>query len=128
MLGEAYKAIDGGALLVVDELDASLHTQVCEAILEVFCDPAQNTSSAQLLATTHDTNLMNRALGQPLGLLRRDQLWFVEKNDVGATEAYPLTDFRTRKGDNFERGYLEGRFGAVPFDDRVTRRAQTANS
>lgn len=118
MLGGAFKAIDGARLLVVDELDASLHTQVCEAVLRVFCDRANNPRGAQLLATTHDTNLMPRSHREPHGLLRRDQLWFVEKNRAGASELYPLTDYRTRKGDNFERGYLQGRFGATPFPGR----------
>ena len=116
LLGEAFKAIDNGKLLVIDEFDASLHTQVCEAVLAVFCDKMQNPHGAQLLATTHDTNLMMRSRKRPDRLLRRDQLWFVDRNRVGASEVYALTDFRTRKDDNFERGYLEGRYGAVPFD------------
>jgi AAA15 family ATPase/GTPase len=59
--------------------------------------------------TTHDTNLLN-APG-----LRRDQIWFTEKDAAGATHLYPLTDIETRKGDNLEKGYLQGRFGAIPF-------------
>ena len=116
ILGESFKAIDKGSLLVIDELDASLHTQVCESVLRLFCDKALNPLGAQLIATTHDTNLMNRSMRRPDRLLRRDQLWFVAKNRDGASEVYPLTDFRTRKDDNVERGYLEGRYGAVPFD------------
>ena len=125
ILAEAFKAIDKGTLLVIDEFDASLHTQVCEAVLAVFCDRARNPRGAQLLATTHDTNLMNRSMKQPDRLLRRDQLLFVDKNRAGASELYPLTDFRTRKDDNFERGYLEGRYGAVPFDDHWGARGET---
>ena len=116
ILGETFKAIDNGSLLVIDELDASLHTQICESVLRLFCDKSLNPLGAQLFATTHDTNLMNRSMRRPDRLLRRDQLWFVAMNRDGASEVYPLTDFRTRKDDNLERGYLEGRYGAVPFD------------
>ena len=100
--------------LYIDELDASLHTQACEAVLKLFCSSETNPKGAQLIATTHDTNL----LGSPA--LRRDQLWFTEKDAGGATRLYPLTDIRMRKGDNFEKGYLQGRYGAVPFDDPIS--------
>ena len=110
----AFRALDDGVALYIDELDASLHTQACEAVLKLFCSSETNPKGAQLIATTHDTNLLNSPS------LRRDQLWFTEKDDAGATQLYPLTDIRTRRGDNFERGYLQGRYGAVPFDDPVS--------
>jgi len=113
ILNRVFKAIDKGLPIIIDELDASLHTYASEAILRLFCSPLVNKKGAQLIATTHDTNLMKGSL------LRRDQLWFADKNGEGATEIFPLTDFRTRKGDNFELGYLQGRFGAVPSDDPV---------
>ena len=109
LLGHVFRALDTGSVLVVDELDASLHTKACEAILELFSTPETNPHGAQLIATTHDTNL----LGSPL--LRRDQVWFTEKDREGATHLYPLTDIRTRKGDNVEKGYLQGRYGAIAF-------------
>ena len=112
-LGLAFLALDQGVPLYIDELDSSLHTQVCEAMLNLFCSSATNQKGAQLITTTHDTNLLNSPA------LRRDQLWFTEKDDAGATQLYPLTDIRTRKEDNFERGYLQGRYGAVPFDDPI---------
>ena len=111
MLGLAYQALDAGTLLCIDEVDASLHTYASEAVLKLFCRPDINRNGAQLIATTHDTNLMKSSA------LRRDQLWFTEKTPEGATELYPLTDIRTRKGDNIELGYLQGRFGALPGDD-----------
>ncbi len=98
-----------GGLLVVDELDASLHTDLVLRIISLFTDPRINTKGAQLLATTHDTNLLAS------DILRRDQIWFTEKDREGATTLYPLTDFRTRREDDIERGYLDGRFGAVPY-------------
>ena len=108
VLGSACQALDGGQALCVDELDASLHTQASEAVLELFCIREKNPKGAQLIATTHDTNLMESPM------LRRDQVWFTEKDPEGATQLYPLTDIRSRKGDNIQKGYLQGRYGAVP--------------
>ena len=114
VLDLAYQALDKGALLCIDEVDASLHTYASEAILKLFCQREINQNGAQLIATTHDTNLMKSSV------LRRDQLWFTDKSSEGATELYPLTDIRTRKGDNIELGYLQGRFGALPSDDTAS--------
>jgi AAA15 family ATPase/GTPase len=109
LLSRAFQALDKGAPMVIDELDLSLHTQACEAVLALFSSPKANPKGAQLIATTHDTNLLRSPL------LRRDQVWFTEKDDQGATHLYPLTDIRTRRGDNIEKGYLQGRYGAIPF-------------
>ena len=109
VVNAAFRAIDHGALLLLDEIDASLHTQACEAILGLFANRDLNLKGAQLLATTHDTNLMRSPL------LRRDQIWFTEKDTAGSTVVYPLSDIETRRGDNLEKGYLQGRFGAIPF-------------
>ena len=111
LLSLAYRALDRGTPLVIDELDASLHTLAAAEILKLFCSPATNPKGAQLIATTHDTNLMKSPV------LRRDQLWFTEKDADGATHLYPLTDIQTRGSDNIEKGYLQGRYGAVPPTD-----------
>ncbi len=108
LLGPIFKALDTGSLIIVDELDASLHTKACEALVRQFTSKQTNPKGAQLVATTHDTNLLGG------NYLRRDQIWFARKDSEGATMIYPLTDVKVRKGDNLERGYLEGRFGAVP--------------
>ena len=113
VLDLVFHALDRGTPLFIDELDASLHTQAVEAILKLFCSPEIKPNGAQLVATTHDTNLMRSPV------LRRDQPWFTEKDRTGATRLYPLTDIRTRKGDNIEKGYLQGRFGATPFEHPV---------
>jgi AAA15 family ATPase/GTPase len=113
LLRAVYSALDRGATIVVDELDASLHTYLTEKIVSLFAAKETNKKSAQLLATTHDTNLLSARC------LRRDQIWFAEKGSSGATVIYPLTDMRTRNTDNLERGYLQGRFGAVPFSGSV---------
>lgn len=103
---------DGG-LLCVDELEASLHPSLALSVVRLFSDPEHNPRNAQLLFATHDTNLLGSVIGEPV--LRRDQIWFTEKDDNGATDLYPLTDFHPRKEENLERGYLQGRYGAIPF-------------
>ena len=115
ILTRLFESLDSGTPLVVDELDLSLHTEASLALLSLFCSRSTNPHGAQLIATVHDTNLLNSPV------LRRDQTWFAEKEE-GATQIYPLTDIRTRKGDNLVRGYLEHRYGATP------RRLQAASS
>jgi AAA15 family ATPase/GTPase len=108
LLLRVFWALDRGTPLLIDELDASLHTHACEAVLALFSSVETNRNGAQLIATTHDTNLLRSPL------LRRDQVWFTEKDPEGATQLYPLTDIHTRAGDNLEKGYLQGRYGAIP--------------
>jgi len=107
-LPKIFKALASGSMVLIDELNLSVHTQAVEQILRLFCSRETNPKGAQLLATVHDTNLLASQV------LRRDQVWFVSKNSTGMSEVYPLTDFRTRASDDLERGYLEGRFGATP--------------
>ncbi len=108
VLSEIFRALDDGSSIYIDEIDTSLHTYACEALLKLFCSPETNLNGAQLIATTHDTNLMKSSL------LRRDQVWLTKKGSDGATELYPLINFRTRASDNIKKGYLQGRFGAIP--------------
>ncbi len=109
IMSKVFHALDEGSLLIIDELDASLHTLISEQILELFTNPKYNTRGAQLIATTHDTNVL------ACSHLRRDQIWFCEKDDVGVSRIFSLADFKLRPTDRFEKGYLEGRFGAIPF-------------
>lgn len=97
-----------GRVLVVDELDRSLHTLLVRRLVGMFHDPALNPKGAQLIFSTHDTSLLDHTL------FRRDQVWFTEKDETQATRIYPLTDFSPRKHEAWERGYLMGRYGAVP--------------
>jgi len=97
-----------GGALIVDELDRSLHPHLALQIVTLFNTPHSNPNHAQLIFNTHDTNLLDTSV------LRRDQIWFTEKGDDGATRLFPLTDLRARKYENIERGYLQGRYGAVP--------------
>jgi hypothetical protein len=101
------RALDQGATLFVDELDRSLHPYLTRFLVSLFHGP-RNAKDAQLVFTTHDTTLLDSTL------LRRDQVWFVEKTEEQATRLYPLLDFSPRKDEVVERGYLKGRYGAVP--------------
>jgi len=107
------QAIQDGGAIIVDELDASLHPALAQEIVRQFNDPATNPHNAQLIFTTHDTNLLGTNLGEPA--LRRDQVWLTEKDNDGGTVLYPLTDYKPRKAENLQRGYLQGRYGAIPF-------------
>jgi hypothetical protein len=115
-------ALQDGSLLVIDELEASLHPLLALQVVRQFNDPRANPRNAQLVFTTHDTNLLGTELGEPA--LRRDQIWLTEKDKEGATCVYPLTDFKPRKAENLERGYLQGRYGAIPFLGPLARVAE----
>jgi hypothetical protein len=108
-----FRALENGGTLLVDELETSLHPLLGLAILQMFNDRETNPRNAQIIFTTHDTNLLGAAVGEPP--LRRDQVWFTEKDKDGASKLYPLTDYKPRKAENLERGYLQGRYGAIPF-------------
>ena len=109
-IGGWLQALDSGSLLVVDEIEASMHPLLTRRLIEMIQDSSVNTNGTQLLFTTHDAMLLD------LNFFRRDQIWFAEKNDKsGATELYSLASFSPRKGENVRKGYLQGRFGAIPF-------------
>lgn len=109
LLVHIFKIIDDGGVIFIDELDASLHSLLSMKIIELFSFEEFNKNGAQLIATTHDTNILCS------DNVRRDQIWFTEKDSYGATEVFPLTDIKTRNSDNLERAYLQGRFGAIPY-------------
>lgn len=112
LLGPLLLALKEGAVLLVDELDASLHPALVTEFIQLFQDPAANPKNAQLIFTSHDTTPLGTATGdRPLG---REQIWLTEKRADGATELYPLTDAHPRKDENLERGYRAGRYGGVP--------------
>ncbi|MEO5338688.1 MAG: ATP-binding protein [Magnetospirillum sp. WYHS-4] len=101
-----------GGVLAIDELEASLHPLLALWVVRRFNDPLTNPQNAQIIFATHDTNLLGTSAGDPP--LRRDQVWLTEKDREGATHLYPLTDYKPRKEENLERGYLQGRYGAIP--------------
>lgn len=104
------ESLEKGYVLVIDELHDNLHPLMVNYLVGLFNNPATNPNNAQLIFTTHDTSLLDQ------DVFRRDQIWFCEKDNAQTTKFYPLTDFNPRKGvENLERGYLAGRYGALPF-------------
>ncbi|MCC6460439.1 MAG: ATP-binding protein [Saprospiraceae bacterium] len=110
--GPIIQALDNGEVLLVDELDSKIHPNLVCKIVNIFNSKEANPKNAQLIFNTHDTNLLGS------GLFRRDQIWFVEKDQYGAATLYPLSSFKTsegaRKTDNYEENYIMGRYGGVP--------------
>ena len=120
LIGPTLRALRTGRILLVDEIDASLHPRLSVKLLELFQAPQTNPHGAQLIFTTHDTSLLNH--------LNRDEVWLTEKGDDGAaTTLTALAEYggdKVRRSLNLEKAYLQGRFGAVPeFDQHVLRRA-----
>lgn len=108
--GSWIDILDQGHILFIDELHGSLHPKLVEFLMRQFNDRKTNPNNAQLIFTTHETAILSQQF------VRRDQVWFCEKDSDKATQIYPLTDFRPRKGrENLEAAYLSGRYGAVPY-------------
>jgi len=99
-----------GRVLIIDELDASLHPMLTKHLIKLFHNKNINTKNAQLIFATHDTNLLSYST------FRRDQIWLTEKDKYGATQLYSLAQFKNvRKQDNFEKRYIQGKYGGVPY-------------
>ncbi len=96
------------AVFFIDEIDRSMHPVLSKRFLEFFLNSC-NGGQHQIIVTTHESNLLD------LDLLRRDEIWFAEKDDTSATRLYSLTDFKIRNDLDVRKGYLQGRFGAIPF-------------
>lgn len=113
--GPLFDTLLNGKILIVDELDAKLHPLLTRSIVRLFMDKETNPRGAQLIFTTHDTNLLN------LSFLRRDQIWFTEKDRTASSDLYSLVEFRdeadkkVRKDNSIEKDYINGRYGAIPF-------------
>ena len=104
------KTLEEGKVLVVDEIDRSLHPFIVKYLVNLFRNREINKNGAQMIFTTHETTLLS------LDTFRRDQIYFTEKDYAsGATDLYSLDEFSVRKTDNIEKGYLLGRYGAIPF-------------
>jgi len=102
-------ALKYGKVLIIDELESSLHPNLVDFIIKLF-NSTSNNDGAQLIFSTHNTGLLDIK-----ETFRRDQIWFVEKDNSQATVLYSLADFATRKDAAVESGYLSGRYGAIPF-------------
>lgn len=103
---------DKGGILIIDEIDRSLHPELSRKFLEIFLNISQGIES-QLIVTTHESSLLD------LNLLRRDEIWFTEKDPNGATKLYSLEEFKPRHDTELRKAYLTGRFGAIPFISNV---------
>ncbi|MEW9552130.1 ATP/GTP-binding protein [Nonomuraea sp. NPDC050783] len=113
LLGYALFAFSVGGVLVSDEIDSSLHPLLSSTLIRMFKDPDINPRGAQLVFASHDTTLLGPLLEEEI--LARDEVWFTEKDASGATSLYSLAEFHPRRDENVERGYLQGRYGAVPY-------------
>ena len=106
--GHVAESLENGSTLFVDELDKSLHPTVVKEIIRCFGDRSINASGAQLIFTAHNPCLLEG------GFLRRDQIWFTEKRQTGATELYSLSEYSPRQNESISAGYLAGRYSAAP--------------
>ncbi|MEI8295530.1 MAG: AAA family ATPase [Alphaproteobacteria bacterium] len=115
--GAWKNVIKHGVTLLVDEIESSFHPQLVRFLIKKF-HSEENSKNAQLVFTTHSTELLDEEL------LRRDQIWFVEKerfdepNQIDMSKLYPLSDFKPRDGESLQQKYLQGRFGALPIIDQ----------
>ncbi len=107
--GLSTHALKEGKTLIIDELDSSLHPLLCRLLLKTFNSKKKNPKNAQLIFTTHDVSLLDNEI------LRRDQIFFVEKDRFGASKLYSLSDLSERKDMSYSKRYFEGRYGALPY-------------
>lgn len=106
--GPLFDTLISGKTLIVDELDSKLHPLLTRNLVLLFMDKERNSKGAQLIFATHDTNLLDTSI------LRRDQIWFAEKDQSESTDIYSLIEFQ-KSGDDVEKNYIRGRYGAIPF-------------
>ncbi len=110
MSAPILNTLQDGKILVIDELDASLHPMLTKHLVKLFSNKDINTKNAQLIFATHDTNLLKPQI------FKRDQIWFTEKDKYGSTTLYSILEIKgVRANDDFEKQYIEGKYGAVPY-------------
>lgn len=97
-----------GGIIVIDEIESSLHSLLSRKVVELFNCKDINKSNAQVFFTTHETQLLN------FSGICKDEVWFAEKSDIGSTVLWSLSEFKIDKRSNLRNGYLEGRFGGIP--------------
>lgn len=113
LLGPWFDTILNGGTLIIDEFGASLHTKLSVELIKIF--QSSLNKRAQLIITTHDTNLLRGEL------LRRDQIWFTEKNEYGVSDLYSLVEYKINQANSvrndatFNKDYLLGKYGAIPY-------------
>lgn len=110
MSAPILNTLQEGKILIIDELDASLHPMLTKHLIKLFNDKNINTKNAQLIFATHDTNLLKSQI------FKRDQIWFTEKDKYGSTTLYSILEIKgVRANDDFEKQYIQGKYGAVPY-------------
>lgn len=115
LAGPIINTLLKGKVLVIDELDAKMHPLISRHIVDIFNNPEKNPKNAQLIFSTHDTHLLSSSV------LRRDQIWFTEKDEREETDVYSMKDIllpdgsKPRSDSNLEKNYIMGRYGAIPF-------------
>lgn len=118
--GPIFDVLTDGGILVIDELDASLHPLLTLSITRLFNSTEHNPKNAQLIFSTHDTNLFS------YGKFRRDQIYFIEKDKNYSSDLYSLVEYKgdggitVRKDRKFEKDYIQGKYGAIPFIGNVS--------
>jgi AAA15 family ATPase/GTPase len=115
--GNLFNSLENGTPLIIDELDSSLHPLIMLTIVRLFHNPKTNPHNAQLIYTTHDTNMLQ------YGTYRRDQVWFTEKDKYGGTDLYSLVEIKDkpRKDADFEEPYIKGKYGAIPYIGNIEK-------
>lgn len=116
LLGPVLQRLATGGVLVVDEMDTSLHARLVNELVRLFQDPDTNPRQAQLILSTHDVTVMMNT--GDYDVLDRDQVWFTAKTHAGETLVYPLAEFSVRATEAYSRSYLLDRFGGVPRIER----------
>jgi len=119
LAGPIVDTLSRGLVLFVDEIDSQLHPVLTRALLGLFSSPETNPKNAQLICASHDTNLLDKSI------FRRDQIYFVEKDETASSRLYSLADFRSSKSggntpmvrndSDYSRNYIQGRYGAIPY-------------
>ena len=107
--GPLWDTLEQGKVLIIDEIEARLHPLLTLELMRLFNSPQTNPNNAQLIFATHDTGLLGPSL------LRRDQIWFTEKDRYGATNLYSLAELQVRNDAAVDKQYIAGRYGAIPF-------------
>ena len=108
LAGPWLDVLDNGLVLVVDELNNSLHSLALELLIKFFQNPEINNNNAQIIFTTHDVHVLQR------DIVHRDGVWFVSLKAAEGTSLVALSEYKPRTGEAFDRGYLGGRYGAIP--------------
>lgn len=131
LAARAIPILESGRILLVDEIDSSLHPLLTANLVRLFRSMAANRSGAQLIFTSHDATLLGSIDGEDV--LRRDQVWFTEKGDDGASDLFALSEFKPRRqGENRQKRYLNGIYGAIPelsmrmFEQAIASRADAS--